>query len=48
MLNDRGIGLDLLNYSYGSSTTGEAPKWADRFAAESSHRRSNGCSVALT
>jgi hypothetical protein len=29
------------------STTGEASKAADRFAAESRHRRSNGSSVSL-
>ena len=32
----------------GSSSTGEVPNAADRFAAESHHRRSNGSSITLT
>jgi hypothetical protein len=50
-LSDRqlcGDEFGLMSVADGSSTTSEAPKAADRFAAESGHRRSNDCSVTLT
>jgi hypothetical protein len=45
---DRSLALKSATDAFGSSTTGEVLKAADRFELESRHRCSNGCSVTLT